>query len=115
MPPKAGDLRARVARIVRRVIEDEDYDGEQVERLQAEAVERLEQERYGDVLIRPVGEIVAAICSDLGLKPDWDDLFDEVSDAEAFARGEAIPERPPGPLVVRWLDDSDKPPLGDSS
>ena len=73
----------RVARIVRRAIEDEHDDQEQVERLAAEAAERLEQERYGDILTRPIGEVIAAICKDLGLHPDWAKLA-----VECWAREE---------------------------
>ena len=117
---KAGDLRARVGRIVRHAIEDQHDDAEQVERLAAEAAEGLEQERYGDLLTRPIGEIVAAICKDLGLHPDWPALADEIAAAEAFARGQAAEaaecEPHTGPIEVRWLDDDDdEPPGRDSS
>ena len=115
---RAGDLRARVSRIVRRAIEGEHADAERVERLATEAAEGLEQERYGDILTRPIGEIVADICKALGLRPDWDDLFDDISAAEAFARGKTldIPDAPlTGPLEVRWLDDDDDEPGSDSS
>ena len=86
---RAGDLRARVGRIVRRAIEDEHGETEQAERLAAEAAERLEQERYGDVLTRPVSEIVAGICRDLGLDPDWRGLSSEIAAAEAVVQGAA--------------------------
>jgi hypothetical protein len=86
---RAADLRVRVGRIVRRAIEDGRDDAEQVERLAREAAERLEEERYGDVLARPIGEIVADICKDLGLEPDWRGLAGEIAAAEAFARGGA--------------------------
>jgi hypothetical protein len=124
---RAGDLRGRVVRIVRRAIEDqfgEDQfgedefgedgqgDAEQVERLCAEAAEGLEQERYGDVLTRPVGEIVADICKDLGLDPDWRGLAGEIAAAEAFARGDAkgaAPEADDGPIEVCWIGDDGRP------
>jgi hypothetical protein len=117
---RAGDLRARVRRIVRQAIEDEHDDKEQVERLAQEAAEGLEQERFGDVLIRPIGEIVAGICKDLGLDPDWPAFAGEISAAEAFARGAAEPASAPltGPIEVRWLDDDDDEnsgPVPDSS
>jgi hypothetical protein len=113
---KAGDVRVRVAGIVRRAIEHEHGDAERAERLAAEAAERLEQERYGDLLTRPIREIVADICKDLGLDPDWNDLFDEISAAEAFARGGAEAAAAPaeqGPVEVRWLDEEEL--WGDSS
>jgi hypothetical protein len=104
----AGGLRARVARIVRRAIEDQHGEAEQTERLCAEAAERLEQERYGDLLARPVGEIVADICKDLGLSPDWRGLADELAAAEAFARGEAgdaiaSADQDTGPIELDWI------------
>ena len=110
---KAGDLRARVARIVRRAIEDAHDDAEQVERLAAEAAERLEQERYGDLLTRPIGEIVAAICKDLGLEPDWPALKDDIAAAEALARGgedaDTRPEDMSWPMQDAWLDSQGPP------
>lgn len=109
---RAGELKARVARIVRRAIEDEHGETEQVERLAAEAAERLEQERYGDVFTRPLGEIVADICRDLGLAPDWRGLAAEIAAAEAFARGApdaAAAEEESGPIEVYWLDDDGRP------
>jgi len=74
--------KARVERIVERVAKaacsnDEDGDDE-VERLVYEASERLDDEDvYGEVLERPVGELVALICRDLGLDPDWSRLAQE--------------------------------------
>ncbi|HEY4031011.1 MAG TPA: hypothetical protein VGM25_11750 [Caulobacteraceae bacterium] len=117
---RAVGLRARVARIVRRAIEDEHGDAERADRLAAEAAERLDQERYGDVLTRPVGEIVADICRDLGLSPDWPELSEAIAAAEAFARGEAAdaPAAPhaTGPMQVRWLDyDEPSSPARDNS
>jgi hypothetical protein len=86
---KAGDLRRRVTDIVRQAIEDEHEDAEQVERLAVEAAEGLEQDRYGDVLGRPIADIVADICRDLGLHPDWRGLDREIKAVQAFARGAA--------------------------
>jgi hypothetical protein len=112
---KAADLRARAVQIVHRAIEDGRRDTEQAERLAAEAAERLEQERYGDILIRPVGRIIADLCRDLGFDPDWQALDGDILSAEAFARGDAAASSPrAAPIEVRWLDD-DEPPVGDSS
>jgi len=48
------------------------------------ARERLDDDDiYGLVATRPLGELVALVCRDLGLKPDWDALADE-----AWARAE---------------------------
>ena len=109
---KAADLRARVGRIVRRAIEDGQGDAEQVERLVREAAERLEQERYGDVLVRPIGEIVADICKDLGLSPDWGGLAGEIAAAEALARGDAeaaAAAEDSEPLEVCWIGQDGRP------
>ena len=102
---RAGALRSRLGRIVRRAVEDEHDDAERVERLCAEAAERLEQERYGDVLARPLGEIVADICRDLGLDPDWRGLAGEIAAAEAFARGDAdaAAKDDTGPNEICWI------------
>lgn len=110
---KAADLRSRVAGIVGRAIEDEHAEAEQVERLAAEAAEGLEQERFGDVLARPIRQIVADICMDLGLAPDWRGLESEIAAAEAFARGdadaEASSEDLSGPIKVYWLGSDGRP------
>jgi hypothetical protein len=105
---KAAGLRSRVGRIVRRVIDTEHDDADRIERLAAEAAERLDEDRFGDLLTRPVEEIVAAICKDLGLHPDWPRLQDEISAAEAFAgRDDEQAASAPAPaesFQVRWLD-----------
>ncbi len=112
---KAG-VKARLTDIVRGVIETEHGDGEQAERLYAEAAERLEDERHGDVLTRPVGEIVADICQDLGLHPDWRRLAWDLSCAEALAEGDveddaqtAAPPKKMERIRLFWLDDDGKP------
>jgi hypothetical protein len=118
---KAGSLRSRLTWIVRRAVEDEHDDAERVERLVAEAAERLEQERYGDVLTRPVEAVLAGICKDLGLDPDWTALAGDVAAAEAFARGhagDAMVASPAEPerFEIRWLDAEEPPaPVRDSS
>jgi hypothetical protein len=76
--------KVRVERIVERVAKAAHDDAETVDRLLAETTERLDDEDlYGDVLTRPVGELVALICRDLGLDPDWERLSEE-----AWARAE---------------------------
>ncbi len=83
LTPEYG-RKARVERIVERVIktEYEKADAEEIEetldRMLIEAGERLDDEdQYGDVLDRPLSELVADICRDLGLKPDWSVLSQE--------------------------------------
>lgn len=112
---RAG-VRARAAGIVRKVAEAEHDDVEQVEWLVAEAAERLEREDFDETLARPVREIVAGICKDLGLSPDWLSLEEDISAAEDFARrvlgpaaAEAPPPEPEGPLEVWWLNAEGRP------
>ena len=80
----------RLVGIVERVACTERDDPDAVERLLAEAAERLDRDDlYGDVLTRPISEIVADICRDLGLDPDWANLAQEAWAQEAIADGEA--------------------------
>jgi hypothetical protein len=113
---RAAARKANAARIVRGVIEDErDNDAERAERLKAEAAERLEGEDFGDLTTRPFGEVVADICGDLGLSPDWLALAQDCYAAEAALSGKAgaapADEPDQGPIEIRWLDSG----AGDSS
>ena len=108
---QAADARkARVGRIVRRVIRAEHHDRSTNERLAGDVRERLEDDDiYGDLQTRSVGEIIALICKDLGLTPDWAALADE-----AWAREEIESLAPASAFAVRatpraqarppWLD-----------
>jgi hypothetical protein len=71
--------KARVERIVERLAVDEHPDDEdRIDALIAEAGERLDDEDlYGDLMDRPMREIVARLCRDLGLDPDWTALAQE--------------------------------------
>jgi hypothetical protein len=98
-PPPQTPLyirKARVERIVERVIkaEHEGADAEALEetldRLVIEAGERLDDEDvYGDVLTRPMSEVLAQICKDLGLSPDWPSLAQEPWAQAEISSGEA--------------------------
>lgn len=81
--------KARVEAIVERVAREAcGGDGPAVDRLVIEAGERLDDEDlYGQVLNRPVGELVALICRDLGLDPDWARLAEEAWAQDEIARG----------------------------
>lgn len=101
----ARERKARVRRILDRVIDAEVGDAAEGDRLAGEVRERLENDDiYGDVLARPVGEIVAMICRDLGLSPDWIRLAEEAWAQDEIAGGQAgspfIPPRwrQPNPL-----------------
>jgi hypothetical protein len=77
-PPTAVWQRHQAKQAVRRMAEGAGGDAETVERLVAEAAERLERDDiYADIVSRPFGETVAAICRDLGIEPDWSLFPDE--------------------------------------
>jgi hypothetical protein len=62
----------RVEQIVESIARGETGDDEAAEHIRREAAERLERDDiYGDVLTRPVSELVFEICRDLNLAPDW--------------------------------------------
>jgi hypothetical protein len=88
--------KVRIERVVERLAEAEHGDDEdKVDRLVIEAGERLDDEDFcGDILERPIGEIVALICRDLGLEPDWPRLAEQ-----AWAREEAAKGDPRSPFV----------------
>jgi hypothetical protein len=106
--------KARIGRILDRVIDAEAPDDAEGDRLAGEVRERLENDDiYGDVLARPVGEIVAMICRDLGLSPDWVRLAEEAWAQDEIAGGQAgspfIPPRwrQPNPLGHDAATESD--------
>ncbi|MGZ5983599.1 MAG: hypothetical protein ACXWK7_01570 [Caulobacteraceae bacterium] len=81
--------KARVENIVERVAREAcDGDEDRLDRLMTEACERLDdRDIYGAVLDRPVGELVALICRDLGLSPDWGRLAEEAWAQEEVSNG----------------------------
>ena len=83
------DVKFRARQIIRRVIKAEHDDIDRYERLDMEACERLDDEDlYGSVLARPMSDLVAGICKDLGLNPDWTSLFLEPWAQAELAGGE---------------------------
>jgi hypothetical protein len=96
-PAEPNPLRARRERvntIVQRVIETEHSHDETIDRLSSDAWERLtDDDIYGDITDRPLGEVVARICEDLGLSPDWTTLA-----REAWAVDEAATGAPGSPF-----------------
>jgi hypothetical protein len=91
----AKDRKKQLRRIVERVAADERLDGEAVWQMGREVRERLDHDDiYGEVLTRPVSELIAAICQDLGLDPDWTKLAQE-----AWARTEMAGEAVGWPLA----------------
>jgi hypothetical protein len=101
--PSAQD---RIERIVVRVARGEHDDEDAVERLTRETNERLEDEDLlGDILQRPIGEVVALICKDLGLTPDWDLMA-----TEAWAIEERLQGDPASPFAGRAAGAKSGPP-----
>lgn len=82
--------KCRISWIVERVAEAGRDDKAEVDRLTREADERLDDDGLiGDVLSRPTSEIVARICKDLGLDPDWTRLAEEAWAQEEIESGTA--------------------------
>jgi hypothetical protein len=93
--------KARVERIVERVIQAETFDEGEVDRLTEAAYERLDHDEiYGDLLARPVSEILALICRDLGLSPDWSRLAEEAWAQEEIESGVAGSPW----TTLKWVD-----------
>jgi hypothetical protein len=85
-----------VARILERIIATEADSQETGGRLCREASEHLADPTLVGDLNRPFSEIVAAICRDLGLSPDWAALSQE-----AWAREEVATGRVGAPLQAK--------------
>jgi hypothetical protein len=90
--------RSEVRAKVEQVIEAEAGDAD-VERLLTDLDERLDDDEGGaDFLDRPLGELIAAICRDLGLTPDWSLWVNEdwaVQEAKAKPPGSPYAKRRP--------------------
>ncbi|HVY34383.1 MAG TPA: hypothetical protein VG960_08170 [Caulobacteraceae bacterium] len=90
------DQQRRIGRIVGRIALADDKAHGEANRLARETVERLEQdELYGDILTRPFSEIVAQICNDMGLEPNWPQLAEE-----AWAKAELNTGAAAAPLAA---------------
>jgi len=96
----------RVCRVMRQAIKAEIADKDAADSLYDEMAERLDEddafEDYGD---RPVGEIIALICREFGLHPDWSRWAGEdwaIEEADARAPGSPFGE---GAVAVRLSDD----------
>jgi hypothetical protein len=95
-PRLEREQKARIGRIVGRIVWADREDAAESDRQERLAVELLDQdELYGDVLSRPVSEIIAHICRDLGLAPDWPQLAEE-----AWAQAELAGGAVGGPLAA---------------
>jgi hypothetical protein len=71
--------KARVEKIIERVAAEQAEDEDALDAIVIEAGDRLDDEDlYGDLMERPLGEIVGRLCHDLGLEPDWSELSQEL-------------------------------------
>jgi hypothetical protein len=105
----ADARKARIGRIVERVVEAGEHDFHTAASLIREAQERLEHDDiYGDVLSKPVSELIDQICRDLGLSPDWESLAQE-----AWAREEMESGATGSPLAAWMAGYADAPPAAD--
>ncbi len=87
LPPDEA-RKARIEHIIERVARTT-HDRLAVDSLVLRTSERLDDEDlYGDVMTQPISQIVARICQDLGLEPDWPRLAQEVWAREEIAGGE---------------------------
>jgi hypothetical protein len=92
----AYNHKARVEAIIQRAARARRLDDDEIDRLGRETAERLDDDDvFGDVLTRPVGELVSLICRDLGFDPDWTRLAEE-----AWAQAEAAAGDPRSPFVL---------------
>jgi hypothetical protein len=100
LDPEGHMRKFRVERIFERVAKAEcGKDEDRIDRLCIEAGERLDDEDlYGDLLERPVGELVALLCRDLGLDPDWSRLAEEAWAREEITSGTWPPSPSRGSL-----------------
>ena len=96
---KASVRRSRLHRLVEQAIEagragDEDFDEDEIERLSTEAWERLTDaaDEADFAGCAPLAEVVARICEDLQLSPDWTARL-----MAAAGVGASGPEPPPPP------------------
>jgi len=105
-PMSAEERRRQVVRdTVKAVAQRAQLGSHEIERAESEAGERLENEAFcGDILNRPIGELVALICRDLGLEPDWSGFADK-----RWAQKEMADE-PPGSPYVGWIAEHGPPP-----
>jgi hypothetical protein len=104
-PSYAQKRRWLVQRMVKRVAQHAKLGWERIERVDREARDRLEKDAvYGDVMSRSVGELIALICQDLGLQPDWAGFA-----GETWAQTE-IAHQPPGSPFVGWSAAMAEPP-----
>ncbi|QUD87759.1 hypothetical protein [Phenylobacterium montanum] len=81
--------RRRIARIVNRVVADDEATAWKAERLCGRVWERLSDEDiYGDVLSKPIGVVIEMICRDLEIPVNWVHLAREAWAVQEMANGD---------------------------
>ena len=116
--PSSAAMRrkAKLGLLMRHVVECAVEQPERLESVLAEAAERLESDDIlREIAARPFGEVIAIICRDLGLEPDWERVghkphrlgwatYDDIRESRDFslsAEGDmhfsACPQPPPPP------------------
>jgi hypothetical protein len=108
---RAAHRRRDVRAVVAQAIEADAADSD-VEDLLLDLEERLaDRDNEADFAERPIGELVARICRDLGVTPDWSLWEDEDwAVEEAAARPPGSPCAAPAPGDPGSGDPPDKPP-----
>jgi hypothetical protein len=94
---EAARRRHRIHRRIEEAAEAERIDAVEVERLSSDAWERLTDEEDDDLLSRPIDEILALICRDLGLSPAFAASAFTATDPERVRD----PPAPPSPTRPR--------------
>lgn len=91
--------KAKLGLLMRHVVECAVEQPERLESVLAEAAERLESDDIlREIAARPFGEVIAIICRDLGLEPDWERVghkphrlgwatYDDIREARDFSLG----------------------------
>jgi hypothetical protein len=97
--------KVRAGRIVLRVIEAEHPDDDdEIDRLIRRAEDLMDDEDvYDDIASLPLGRIVARICDDLGLDPDWSRLAEEAwakAEIASGVEGSPFPSSPIAPAMA---------------
>ena len=81
--------RRRIARIVNRIVADDETTAWKAERLCGRAWERLsDEDLYGDLLSQPMGVVIEKICRDLEIPVNWVHLAREAWAVQEMAGGD---------------------------
>jgi hypothetical protein len=104
--------KTKVRTAVERVI-DAEADESDAENLFYDLTERLESDYdETDFADRPIGELVARICRDLGVTPDWSLWQDEAWAIEA-REAEPVAQAERGPAQPEWQGSEPAPAFSD--